>query len=136
MLSEEDEQLEALDAHLTEPACTACHQHIDPYGLPLFAYDGVGKRVAEDLDEPVTLPSGDVASNARDLAASLAANPKLTSCAAENVVLYTLGRFPSVDEMSVARELVQQLSQDRSSMRTLLLEALRSELIVTAEEAP
>jgi hypothetical protein len=45
---------EQLALHREAPVCASCHQHIDPLGLPLQRYDGIGAyRPRDEAGQPV-----------------------------------------------------------------------------------
>ena len=52
---------ERLAAHRIEPTCKSCHELMDPPGLALEQYDGIGAYRTEDNGAPID-PSGQLAS--------------------------------------------------------------------------
>jgi hypothetical protein len=100
-----------LEAHRAAPACSACHSVMDPFGLALEQYDGVGKfRTAyadgTAIDPSTSLPAGGaypmgVAFSGLDGAASTVnANPKFKECIAEKLYTYGLGRSLTADDQT------------------------------------
>ena len=103
-----------LEAHRAAPACNACHSVMDPFGLALEQYDGVGKfRTAyadgTAIDPSTSLPAGGaypmgVSFSGLDGAASSAnANPKFKECIAEKLYTYGLGRSLTTDDKTNAQ---------------------------------
>lgn len=92
---------EQLAAHQTEPICKACHVLMDPLGLALEQYDGIGSFRTEDRGAPID-PSGvfrtaqgDVPfANPAELSQLVAAAPSVSGCVAKHVFAYGLGRGP------------------------------------------
>jgi len=100
-----------LEAHRAAPACNACHSVMDPFGLALEQYDGVGKfRTAYTdgtaIDPSTSLPAGGaypmgVAFSGLDGAESTVnANPKFKECIAEKLYTYGLGRSLTTDDQT------------------------------------
>jgi hypothetical protein len=91
-------------AHQTEPICKACHVLMDPLGLALEQYDGIGAYRTEDRGQLID-PSGIFKGNTGDipfanpaeLAQIIAAAPSVSRCVAEHVFAYGLGRGPRGD---------------------------------------
>jgi hypothetical protein len=92
---------EQLKAHQTEPICSACHVLMDPLGLALEQYDGIGAYRTEDrgqVIDPSGIFKGETAdipfANPAELARIIAAAPSVSHCVAEHVFAYSLGRGP------------------------------------------
>ena len=53
---------ERMEQHRADPACAACHAKMDPLGFGLEAFDAIGRRRADDPEQPIdnsgTLPDG------------------------------------------------------------------------------
>ncbi len=91
-------QREALEQHRQDPTCNGCHQLMDPIGLGLENYDGIGRYRERDAGRPIDpngqLPSGEVFAGAKELAARLSAKPEFARCVAKKLYSYALGRPP------------------------------------------
>jgi hypothetical protein len=92
---------ERLEAHRIEPVCKSCHQLMDPPGLALEQYDGIGAYRTEDNGAPID-PSGQLAegpafAGPEELAQLVAQDPALPRCVAQHLLTYGLGRAPRVD---------------------------------------
>jgi len=86
-----------LEAHRTMPACAACHKELDPLGLGLERFDGIGQyREAYPNGDPIspegTMPDGTPFSGPEELGAIVAKDPRFTDCAASRMLTYGLGR--------------------------------------------
>jgi hypothetical protein len=95
---------EQLAAHQTEPVCTACHALMDPLGLALEQYDGIGAFRTEDrggVIDPSGVFKGDTGelpfSGPAELAQIIAVAPSVSRCVAKHVFAYGLGRGPRPD---------------------------------------
>ena len=97
-------------ATLTEPDCVACHQLMDPLGLPLEKFDELGRR--RHLDEGIVidavgeLPDGRVVKGALGLSEALADDPRFIECVARRFLTYALAREPLPYEVGAVQELV------------------------------
>ncbi len=87
-----------LEAHRSNPACAGCHRLMDPIGLGMENYDGIGKyRTTEDklpIDASGQLADGTSFSGALELAAILARDPRFARCFAQKLTTFALGRRP------------------------------------------
>jgi Protein of unknown function (DUF1592)/Protein of unknown function (DUF1588)/Protein of unknown function (DUF1587)/Protein of unknown function (DUF1595)/Protein of unknown function (DUF1585) len=94
---------ERLKAHRTQPVCNACHGLMDPFGLGLEQYDGVGAYRTSDLgaaiDPAGTMPDGSAFSTPREMAQLLATNPEFSRCVTQRAFVYGLGRADRLDSM-------------------------------------
>lgn len=90
---------EQLAGHQTDPICKACHVLMDPLGLALEQYDGIGSFRTEDRGTVID-PSGVFKSgagevpfaNPAELGQIIATAPSVSRCVAEHVFAYGLGR--------------------------------------------
>lgn len=105
---------ERLASHRTDAICASCHTLMDPLGLALEQYDGIGKF--RTLDSGVTIdPSGQLFdgttfTDAVALELLLAKNPAIPSCVAEHMFTYALGRAPRTGS-GFDLDTIQRLSQ-------------------------
>jgi Protein of unknown function (DUF1592)/Protein of unknown function (DUF1588)/Protein of unknown function (DUF1595)/Protein of unknown function (DUF1587)/Protein of unknown function (DUF1585) len=88
---------ELIAVHRADPACSVCHNLIDPIGLTLEHFDGIGRyREAYDtglaIDASSELPSGAPVDGLVSLSEQVAADPRFVPCAAQKFNSYALGR--------------------------------------------
>ncbi len=99
-----------LEAHRANPACAACHNLFDPFGLALEQYDGIGKfrttypdgstiNPATELVASETYPSGLQFSGLSGAADAVSQNPKFATCISEKLLTYSLGRLLAETDM-------------------------------------
>jgi hypothetical protein len=92
---------ERLEAHRIEPTCRTCHAEMDPLGLALENYDGIGQYRTMESGVPVdpsgVLPDGRSFQTPQELAQLLAQDPGLPRCLASHMFTYGLGRAPRSD---------------------------------------
>jgi hypothetical protein len=92
---------ERLEAHRIEPTCKTCHVEMDPLGLALENYDGIGQYRTMEAGVPIdpsgALPDGRSFQTPQELAQLIAQDPALPRCLASHVFTYGLGRAPRHD---------------------------------------
>lgn len=97
-----------LEAHRADPACSFCHERIDPIGLAVEGFDamGVARTAYEDgtpVDTRTTLEGGVDIEGLADLAHALRADPRLTRCLVRQAATWSWERIPtSADEVALA----------------------------------
>ena len=87
---------EQLAIHRAAATCAACHNSIDPVGLSLENFDGIGRYRAMyenglAIDPVGTLPNGQMVDSLNSLTDVLAKSPLFLSCAAQKFGTYALG---------------------------------------------
>lgn len=87
---------ERLEQHRADPACAACHTHMDAVGFGLEQFDAVGAfrthDVGEEIDPAGELLGGTPFANAIEMADALRAHPNLGPCMTDKMLIYALGR--------------------------------------------
>jgi hypothetical protein len=88
---------ERLELHRSDPKCSGCHASLDPIGLGLESFDGIGKsRIKYSNGDPVDtygeLPGGQSFDGPVELSEVLSADPRFMRCAAQKLLTYALGR--------------------------------------------
>lgn len=90
-----------LTAHRNQPACAGCHKIMDPLGLTLENYDGVGTyRTAENgakIDASGSLDGTDF-QMPEGLAQALHDHPETPRCLVEKMYRFAVGRDTSMEE--------------------------------------
>jgi hypothetical protein len=88
---------EKLEQHRQNPACAGCHAIIDPYGLALENFDGIGtwRDAYPDgtpIDASTVTDQGVPFTGLAGLTDTVTADPRFTSCVGEKLLTYGLGR--------------------------------------------
>lgn len=87
---------EQLEKHRADPVCASCHDAMDPLGLGLEHFDGIGAWRNDDQGFPVDATGiyDDEApfDGASELGALLAADPRFAGCLTHKLFTYALGR--------------------------------------------
>jgi len=96
---------ERLTAHRSNPVCAGCHRIVDPIGLGLENFDGVGEfrntEGGESIDASGTL-DGRNFKDAVGLGQALHDDPALTSCLVSRMYSYGVGGAPANGEQTQA----------------------------------
>ena len=114
---------EKLMMHRENPACAACHVQMDPIGLALEQFDGIGAfRTTENgvaIDASGEL-DGVMFTDARGLGTAIAANENVTSCFVRTLLRYARGAVEDPSEDIVIEELDSQFGAAGYSMPELM----------------
>jgi hypothetical protein len=115
---------QVLEQHRANPACAACHNILDPVGLGLEHYDGIGRYrdMYENgllVDSAGVLADGSAFNGLLELADALSKDPSFVACAAHKLFVYGLGR--TVEPSDVYLDQIVEGWQARGlSLRNLL----------------
>src|SRR5450432_3795050 len=86
-----------LEAHRANPACSVCHNLMDPIGFGLENYDAVNAYRTMDSGAPVDstgmLPGGTTFSGAVQLADIMSKDTRLPQCVTEKFMTFAIGRL-------------------------------------------
>lgn len=115
---------QVLEAHRANPSCAPCHRILDPVGLGLEHFDGIGRyRDTYDNGLPVdavgTLTDGTSFDGLVQLADAMAKDPDFIACAAQKLFVYGLGRTTTGSE-GYLEQVVAQWRAQGLSLRSLL----------------
>ncbi len=117
-----------LEAHRANPSCASCHRLIDAIGFGLEHYDLVGRYRSSDRGAPIdasgVLASGESFDGAIELSRLLAADPRVTSCLARNLLTFALGRGLEPADDATLEGVVQRSAG--GGVRALVLELVSS----------
>jgi hypothetical protein len=88
---------ERLEAHRKNPICANCHATFDAMGMALENFDAIGQYRAtypngSPIDASGSIDNGPVFTGLDGLTDMLTADPRLMSCVAEKLFIYSLGR--------------------------------------------
>jgi hypothetical protein len=97
-----DNVRERLELHRSDATCAGCHRVMDPIGLALESFDGIGRsreryENGDLVDTHAELPDGTQLDGPIELATILADDPRFLRCVTQKVLTYALGR-PLEDE--------------------------------------
>ncbi len=116
---------EKLEQHRSNPACTGCHQFIDPPGLLFESFDAAGAYRELENGVPVD-SSGDLdgvpLANARGLADLLQDDPAVGRCMVTQLFRHAQGRLDNPDEAPTIDDLDARFAASDYRFLDLLVE--------------
>ncbi|HYG77441.1 MAG TPA: DUF1592 domain-containing protein [Planctomycetota bacterium] len=104
---------EQLALHAADANCKSCHQKIDPWGVPMESYDGIGawRELAAD-DLTATLENGKtIAGPAGIKAALLERKNEFLRGISEKMLLYALGRNLDIRDKKHLTTIIEQVAK-------------------------
>ncbi len=121
---------EKLTEHRANAACAGCHALMDPLGLALEHFDGLGAYRERDNGVEIDA-SGDLDglpfSDARGLATALAADPRLADCFARTLLRYARGALETPSEAPLIAELSSAFASSSYRVRELMQSVVTSD---------
>ena len=134
-LADVDQELplrERLAAHREDPSCSGCHNLMDPIGLGLESFDGIGSYREIEAGQPVDasgqLPNGTAFDGATELATILRDDPRFTTCFQEKLVVYGVGRDPNIRDACSMRIIEDKIAEDGWQMQDAIVHLTSSPL--------
>lgn len=123
-----------VEQHGSMPACSPCHSLLDPVGLGLEHFDGIG-RYRETYPGGVAIDTTGVLPGARHfdglegLAGVLAADPSFVTCAARKLFTYGIGRAIDPGDASAPYldQIVERWKGSSLGFRNLLKQLVASD---------
>jgi hypothetical protein len=125
-----------MERHRADPVCSSCHQLMDPIGLVLERFDGIGRWRTEDNGEVVAdygspihvLRDFGPINGPVDLRNALLSQPeRFARTATEKLMTYALGRQLTAADMPAARAIVRQAARDDYRFSALVLGIVTSD---------
>ncbi len=122
---------ERMEEHRANPACSSCHNVIDPLGLALENFDVTGAWRIRDEGNPVdpvgVMYDGSELAGPADLRnALLGVSDVVLSTFAENLMAYALGRRVEYYDMPTIRAITRAAAEDDYRMSAFILGVVNS----------
>jgi hypothetical protein len=116
---------ERMEEHRRNPACANCHKLMDPIGLALENFDGVGAwRIRESgarIDAVTQLADGTAVNGVVELRAAVLRRPEVfVRTLIENLLTYALGRELTPDDMTAVRGILRRTSAGQYRLADLI----------------
>ena len=116
---------ERIAEHRRSPVCASCHSMMDPLGLALEHFDGVGKwRALDESGAPVdasgALPDGSKFDGVEGLRAALLRSDRFLATLTEKMLTYALGRGVEYYDMPAVRAIVGDAARDDYRFTSLI----------------
>jgi hypothetical protein len=123
---------ETLELHRKKPACSSCHNRMDPLGLALENFDALGRWRDQDrgnaVDPTGKLITGEPFSNVQELKGILAKEHSrdFFRCLSEKMLTYALGRGLTYLDVETVDTLVNRLERENGRAGALISGVLES----------
>jgi len=122
---------ERMEQHRNNPACSSCHQMMDPIGFALDKFDRIGRYRTADmgrtLDATGKLVDGQEFDGPSELRQALMHySPQFVQTMAERLLTYALGRGVEYYDMPVVRSIVKQAGEHDNHFSALVMGVVRS----------
>jgi hypothetical protein len=116
---------ERMEAHRESPACASCHKLMDPIGLALENFDGIGRWRTTDagvrIDPSSTLWDGSAVNGPAGLRQAILSRPEQFARAATEMLLtYALGRGLEYYDMPIVRAIVKDAARTNYRFSSLV----------------
>ena len=134
-LSEPTTMRERMEQHRASPACSGCHQLMDPIGLALENYDAMGRWRVDDGGARVDPDAGVIhilqdygpVAGPAALGEALIENPdRFAQTAAERLLTYALGRGLRYYDMPVVRTVTREAAENDYRFSSFILGVVNS----------
>lgn len=123
---------ERMEEHRSNPVCAACHKIMDPIGLSLENFDGVGAWRTVDsgfkIDPSGKLVDGTPLTGPASLREALLNRPEaFVGNMTEKLLMYGVGRETKYYDMPVVRSVMQGAQRDNYRFSELVMGIVKSE---------
>jgi mono/diheme cytochrome c family protein len=121
-----------MELHRKNEPCASCHKIMDPIGLVLENFDGIGQWRTLDDGSPIN-PSGQLVDGTKlngvaDLRAALVKySPQFVRVVTEKLMIYGLGRGTEYYDMPLVRSIVHGAEKDKYRFSTLVIGVVKSQ---------
>lgn len=101
-----------LESHSSNASCAGCHSQIDPVGIGLENFDGVGRhrthyRNGDIVDSSGQFTNGGSFSNAREMSRILVQSEQFRQCYAQTLMSYSMGRLLEASDKCYANTMAR-----------------------------
>jgi hypothetical protein len=126
---------ERMKQHSTSPACSGCHNLMDPIGLGLENFDAIGRYRETENDVLIDASSthaGRPFSRPSELAQLIAEDPTFVTCLTKKLFMFGLGRTLTTFDQAAAAA-VTQASGAQPTLRDLIVNTAQSQAFAQQE---
>ncbi len=124
---------ERMEQHRTNPVCASCHSLMDPLGLALENFDGVGAfRKANSDKSPIdasgVLPNGKEFNGAAELREALwEGREQFIGTFVERMLTYALGRGLEYYDMRAVRKIIRESAKQDFRLLSVVMQVVQSQ---------
>jgi hypothetical protein len=122
---------ERMEEHRRSPACAGCHKLMDPIGIALENFDGIGRWRTTDggsaIDPAAQLADGSTVTGPADLRAAILRRPDMfTRNMTEMLLTYALGHGLAHHDMPYVRAILKEAARTDYRFSSLVLGIVKS----------
>jgi hypothetical protein len=123
---------ERMEQHRTNQPCKGCHQIMDPIGLALENFDGVGRWRTQDLGNPIDasgeLVDGTKLDGVESLRTALLRYPDaFAQNVSEKLMMYAVGRAAHHTDMPAVRSIAREMAKSDYRFSALVMAIVKSD---------
>jgi hypothetical protein len=115
---------ERLELHRASPRCAGCHDIMDPPGLGLEEFDGIGRHRETENGAPIDtsggIPGGAAFQGGAELAALVKEDPRFYSCLTNKLMTYGLGRRVATSDAPFVDDVVMGLEPGATTLNQMI----------------
>lgn len=120
-----------METHRADPACSVCHDMIDPIGLSLEHYDGIGRYREQyeggaAIDSSTALPGGVAVDSLATLSTAISEDARYLPCAARKFTTYALGRVEN--DPAYVDDIVSRWTSEDGTLKTMMKTVVASDM--------
>lgn len=126
------------EVHLSDPTCAQCHNFMDPIGLGLENFDGLGRWREKDNDATIDASGeldGTAFANAWELAQVVHDHENLGLCLTRTLYRYATSHVEQADERQLVGALAERFAQQGHRVKALLFDVVTSPGFRKVQEA-
>jgi hypothetical protein len=125
---------EKLELHRADPSCAGCHKLMDPIGLSLEKFDGIGRLRDMDNGYPID-DSGELIDGTRfrgveELSHVVKTDPRYHHCFLEKLYIFALGRGNQPNDRCILEQLEQKIAINGYRIKDFILTIIESDAFV------
>ena len=116
-------QRQHLDAHVSQAACAACHNIMDPIGFAFEGFDGIGAARTQDNNFPVDTTGqykGTPFVDAQSLTQLVLNDSHFVPCTVSTLFTYAVGRGPTASDTPLLNGIEQSWLKQGESLPQLI----------------
>ena len=120
-----------LSEHAVNPGCAGCHGRMDPLGLALEHFDGIGTYRDTDAGNPLDVSGeldGSRFDGARKLGEVLSTDPRTAECLVRNLYRVATGHLEEVGDEAAIEAFTSEFSAENFRVRPLLARIATSDV--------
>jgi hypothetical protein len=130
-----------LEQHRVDPTCAGCHASLDPYGLALENFDAIGAyrttyKNGTAIDASTVTDTGEAFTGLQGLVDVVSAKDEFSSCVAQKLFTYSLGRGIEATDQPYIDAVRQQWLSGTPTLKDLIKNLMLADTFRMRRAAP